>query len=179
MDKPIRRRNRPRFVRCRCHYCGAVEMARGGSQYFRCAACHAAGVQFARHDGARYLLGGDSAGGRVHKAIRDGALPHPSLLACTDCGAAAEHYDHRDYNKPLVVEAVCRSCNFKRGPAIPWRGAIEVLLDRGIAPYTTRARAGKLFSALGMPAVRIAALPPRLTVEHWRDIWPELAAQEA
>lgn len=45
----------------------------------------------------------------------------PSLAggdyACTDCGAAAEHYDHRDYARPLDVEPVCRACNVHRGPA--------------------------------------------------------------
>ena len=35
------------------------------------------------------------------------------------CGGMAEQWDHRDYNKPLDVEPVCRSCNMRRGPAKP------------------------------------------------------------
>jgi len=36
---------------------------------------------------------------------------------CTDCGAQARDYDHRDYARPLDIEPVCRRCNQKRGPA--------------------------------------------------------------
>lgn len=54
----------------------------------------------------------------VQAQIRKGAMPKLSgSIACVDCGAPAEHYDHRDYSKPLDVAPVCRSCNFKRGPA--------------------------------------------------------------
>lgn len=54
----------------------------------------------------------------VGLAVRLGYLKQISQCLCVDCGAAATDYDHRDYNKPLDVEPVCRSCNFKRGPAI-------------------------------------------------------------
>lgn len=54
------------------------------------------------------------------RAIRDGYLPKPSTLICLDCGAPAQVYDHRDYNKPLDVEPVCHACNVKRGPAKPF-----------------------------------------------------------
>lgn len=56
----------------------------------------------------------------VAAAIRDGYLPRPSSLTCLDCGAPAQAYDHRDYNKPLDVEPVCHACNVKRGPALPF-----------------------------------------------------------
>lgn len=49
--------------------------------------------------------------GRLAKL--DGSVP------CVDCGKPAEHYDHRDYNKPLDVQPVCRGCNYRRGRAIP------------------------------------------------------------
>lgn len=38
---------------------------------------------------------------------------------CADCGDRAIQYDHRDYNKPLVVDPVCQSCNLRRGPGKP------------------------------------------------------------
>lgn len=55
----------------------------------------------------------------VATAIRHGKIPPAKTLACTDCSGPAMDYDHRDYNQPLNVEPVCRSCNRKRGPAIP------------------------------------------------------------
>lgn len=59
----------------------------------------------------------------VHLAVKRGELQkiNPSTL-CVDCGSPAKEYDHRDYNKPLVVEPVCKRCNQKRGRAIPWIG---------------------------------------------------------
>jgi hypothetical protein len=55
----------------------------------------------------------------VHQAIKDGGLPRISDgMKCVDCGAQAEAYDHRDYNKPLDVELVCHPCNSRRGQAI-------------------------------------------------------------
>lgn len=58
----------------------------------------------------------------VYKAVKRGdlpKLPNPAIL-CVDCAKHGEdrparHYDHRDYLKPLDVEAVCNSCNQKRG----------------------------------------------------------------
>jgi hypothetical protein len=55
----------------------------------------------------------------VYDAVRSGKLARPDTLACVDCGQRAAHYDHRDYNRPLDVQPVCRSCNAQRGPAIP------------------------------------------------------------
>jgi len=42
-------------------------------------------------------------------------------MKCEDCGRDAECYDHRDYNKPLDVEPVCRQCNSIRGAGIPMK----------------------------------------------------------
>lgn len=47
--------------------------------------------------------------GRIQKLAGD--------VPCVDCGKPACQYDHRDYTKPLEVVPVCRSCNYKRGPA--------------------------------------------------------------
>jgi hypothetical protein len=54
----------------------------------------------------------------VALAVRLGYLKPARECSCVDCGNPAEHYDHRDYNKPLEVEAVCRPCNYKRGVAV-------------------------------------------------------------
>lgn len=55
----------------------------------------------------------------VYRAVKRGALPRlDGTVDCVDCGAAAKHYDHRDYSKPLEVEPVCARCNRLRGSAI-------------------------------------------------------------
>lgn len=56
----------------------------------------------------------------VKLAVKHGYLKKVHDLTCLDCGAPAQVYDHRDYNKPLEVEPVCHACNIKRGPAIPF-----------------------------------------------------------
>lgn len=77
----------------------------------------------------RELLTGKAiAGHAVSNAKRRGDLPPLSELRCADCGKPAECYDHRDYNHPLRVEAVCRSCNVVRGPAIPFNPLLVGLL---------------------------------------------------
>ena len=48
-----------------------------------------------------------------------GDLKNPKELACEDCAGPATEYDHRDYSKPLDVAPVCRTCNQKRGHALP------------------------------------------------------------
>lgn len=54
----------------------------------------------------------------VYKLVRKGILPKANTLLCIDCWGSAEVYDHRDYNKPMNVSPVCRSCNSLRGAAI-------------------------------------------------------------
>lgn len=58
------------------------------------------------------------AGSAVACAINRGDLARATEFVCA-CGKPAEQYDHRDYNRPLEVEPVCRSCNVRRGSAIP------------------------------------------------------------
>ena len=65
--------------------------------------------------------GATKAHARVHAAISKGLLTKASNCLCVDCGKQARDYDHRDYNKPLDVQPVCRRCNKLRGPAIPAR----------------------------------------------------------
>lgn len=66
-----------------------------------------------------YGLGRSRAHAAVSKALKSGQLRYANEFGCVDCGNLAECYDHRDYNKPLEVEPVCRKCNFRRGLAIP------------------------------------------------------------
>lgn len=55
----------------------------------------------------------------VKSAIKRGVMkPISEETTCVDCGKPAHDYDHRDYNKPLDVDPVCRGCNIRRGPAI-------------------------------------------------------------
>ncbi len=56
----------------------------------------------------------------MHLAVVRGELPNLKLLQvdCVDCGRRASAHDHRDYGKPLEVDPVCGSCNYKRGSAI-------------------------------------------------------------
>jgi hypothetical protein len=69
---------------------------------------------------------GDNAHKLVAAAVRYGFLAPISECRCIDCGTQATDYDHRDYNKPLDVDPVCRPCNFRRGPAKPFSGLIKV-----------------------------------------------------
>jgi len=63
-----------------------------------------------------------NAGYQVAKAIREGVLPKlDGSISCVDCGKPARDYEHRDYNYPLQVEPVCRGCNRRRGPGIPYK----------------------------------------------------------
>jgi hypothetical protein len=81
--------------------------------------CKECGIKRDR-DGAR--SGGKSGAYAVMNcAIRHGFLKPAKEHSCVDCGAQAEHYDHRDYNRPLDVEPVCACCNAQRGKAIPRR----------------------------------------------------------
>lgn len=78
--------------------------------------------------GARHLKEGARAMAAVNQAVAKGALRRASEHACTDCGARATEYDHRDYTQPLAVEPVCAACNKRRGPAFNsiWRPTAEV-----------------------------------------------------
>lgn len=55
----------------------------------------------------------------VARAIRHGILRSLKDFQtdCVDCGGIAVAYDHRDYDKPLEVDPVCKRCNILRGPA--------------------------------------------------------------
>ena len=57
--------------------------------------------------------GSSKARAAVQKAIRQGKLPclTKNKTKCCLCRYRATEYDHRDYNKPLEVSTVCKTCN--------------------------------------------------------------------
>ena len=69
----------------------------------------------------RYKRAQGAARTAVDVAVKRGQLQRLSevVVPCVDCGQRATSYDHRDYFDPLTVDAVCHSCNAKRGVAIP------------------------------------------------------------
>ena len=102
------------LVRFKCRICGGVELVRGGGGSSRCSDCRARGAHLPRSSRSDWL-GKDTAQRLVSASIRDGLLPRPRSLLCADCGGGAVEYEHRDYNQPLAVEPICRSCNLRRG----------------------------------------------------------------
>lgn len=95
-----------------CCLCSAKVAITGGGAQFKCDSCKtAAGISLGRTPQRE-------AHKAVADAIRSGLLKRPAEFACVDCGKPAEHYDHRDYSRPLDVAPVCRVCNYKRGPAV-------------------------------------------------------------
>lgn len=61
--------------------------------------------------------GAGAARAAVAREVKSGRLKPAKECTCVDCGKQARDYDHRDYNKPLEVQPVCRPCNKRRGPA--------------------------------------------------------------
>jgi hypothetical protein len=55
-------------------------------------------------------------------------MPPATGQDCVDCGAPAVFYDHRDYDKPFDVVPVCRSCNIRRGTAMPFLRYLDDVL---------------------------------------------------
>lgn len=127
----------PRFTKRRveCLACdGPMEMDRGHRALF-CRWC-----------GTEVCWARDLATSLVAQAIRKGLLTAPKILSCADCHSPAVEYDHRDYRRPFLVEAVCHSCNKKRGPAEPFKSG-------GIARWDRKAVAAE------GRAVLVAAMP--------------------
>lgn len=56
----------------------------------------------------------------VAEAIKRGDIKKAIFQKCADCGGKAQCYDHRDYRKPLEVDAVCKACDVKRGAGLPF-----------------------------------------------------------
>lgn len=158
-----------RLKRFKCCACSKVELAAGGSCAFRCKECRESGrISDSVYNRRAFDAGTMWAGGLVQVEIRHGRIPHPTNLKCADCGCQAIEYDHRDYNKPLSVDPVCRGCNLNRGPAIPLPASLTKILSYGRAPYALKKRTQQLFNALGIPTDCLDAFPKKLTADHWR-----------
>lgn len=97
-----------------CCDCGTEIRFYHDARTVRCTPCDRARFAY-----MRYGTGQVQATQLVSRAIMRGLLRQATGQVCVDCGAPGEHLDHRDYNLPLDVEPVCRSCNAKRGPAKP------------------------------------------------------------
>ena len=159
------------MARRRCRKCGAIEGVEASSAAFSCAACKSAGRSSNRFY-FHHSTGRNEASACVGEAIRTWKLPRPNTLPCADCDQPASAYDHRDYNKPLQVVAVCDRCNARRGPAIPLTGSVEMILACDAVPYRHRFTVEKLLRTMGRDPAVLAGMPKRLEVEHWREFWP-------
>lgn len=167
------------LVRFRCCTCGTPSAGKGGGRFARCTSCRTAGIRLPRQANcASYAdTGGQVAMLDVKAAISDGILLPATAHCCDDCGKPATEYDHRDYNQTLVVSPVCRSCNLKRGPAVPVHGSLEQIISGGRVPYRRRRDAQMLLALLGGDASIACDLPALLTLEHWkRRILPAIPA---
>lgn len=163
------------LVRATCCGCGEVELRRGVSARYRCLDCKQRHEQTAR---TNEWLGGHAAMIAVAKAVRSGRLPPVEYSLCDDCGKGAQQYDHRDYNLPLSVDPVCRSCNLKRGPAIPLRGAIARAVGRGCAPYRNPVPANRCLAVLGISDLFQVSTGRRLEADDWLRVLPQILAIE-
>lgn len=157
-----------RLRRFKCSVCGEYQGATGGSHYFRCTNCRQ----------NTYGNGCQRAMNQVGLAVRRGELAPAKTLSCADCGSQASEYDHRDYNFPLIVEPVCRSCNLLRGPAIPRKGFFAEALVNGKGLYSNRIQMERLFRVMGLE-VDVSHIPRRTTLEHWRLFTDHLLAWES
>lgn len=96
-----------------CTKCKQKKLTCGGSSNFVCNNCKPINhYTFSK----QYL-----AQKEVTAARKKGLLRPPTDFTCVDCGGHAIEYDHRDYDKPLQVDPVCRRCNLRRGPAVNWQ----------------------------------------------------------
>lgn len=166
------------MVRCKCKVCMGYELVRGCGSNFRCSDCKAADRGASSRRPWRDS-GQQPAQAHVAILIRAGVLPHPTKLKCADCNCAAVEYEHRDYNKPGVVEPICRRCNLLRGPAIPLRGRFESYMHRGQVPYRLRVSVEKLFLSAGLYFPRLQEMPRRLGTSEWLEIMPVWTAHQS
>lgn len=159
------------LVNATCCICRAVVQARSAGINFRCQACIESGRLV---DGvlSRRSMGKHYAGLQVQAAIREGRLPDPATLQCVDCAAPALEYEHRDYNQPLMVVPICRSCNLRRGPAIPVAGTLFKIVKSGGTPYRSRHSTRLLLKQLGHSTEVLDSMPATLTHAHWVQLLP-------
>lgn len=158
--------NQPKLKRFNCLECGEVEMRKGGPHHV-CLTCVFTLPKYERQ--MKQVMSGQREAVRaVAAAIYSGALPKPADKECVDCGSQAHEYDHRDYNAPLDVEPVCRSCNRQRGHALPAHGFITKFLATGGVPYKRKRLLRPLLNRMGIDAPELDDMPPLLGSEHWQ-----------
>lgn len=160
----------------KCCICGKSELTTGGNHAYRCMECRQR-PPVADSDSPHYRemrSGRIEAALSVSRAIVDGKLPHPTAMTCTDCGAKASEYDHRDYSKPLAVDPVCRSCNRQRGHALPLAGYVSDCVRHGVIPYKLKVRVSRLFRWMGVDSEALASASPKLSLDDWRAIQSEV-----
>lgn len=147
-----------RCIRCRasdrkphaCLGCGAIGVRSGR----RCDSC-----SFEHRFYMTIVTGRYEAQAEVSRAKAVGALRAPRGLACTDCGGSAVEYEHRDYNRPLDVQPICRGCNLRRKRAIP-RAWSEIDALRTMVGRASRSKAYREGSGLWQQMFR--RVPARL-----------------
>lgn len=98
-----------RRIECVCRGCGTGFVIDNGKRHMHCGPCSR---EYYKIQHAAQMM--------TRREVYMHRLPRARDLACVDCGHPANGYDHRDYRKPLEVQAVCRACNTRRGPAI-WK----------------------------------------------------------
>lgn len=116
----------------------------------------------------KYVSGQQAAGSAVARARRRGELAPASNFPCTDCGAQASAYDHRDYSFPLVVEPVCCGCNVRRGAAKPRTWTLAEYLEWHRNSINNK----YVKNAHVLTRVRLDLIEKAF---YWHRIWPELA----
>ena len=100
-----------------CFYCGQSIAAHLNPRTRMCDPCKAARLPYTEM--ARAL---------VEFHVDTNRIPRPDSMPCHDCGFMAEFYEHRNYNKPLHIAPICRSCNAVRGLA-EWSPKDEISIE--------------------------------------------------
>lgn len=104
-----------------CLTCGKPFDRNGLTQWCcECAAIRATDLARRRSRGATAVM----------RAIKAGRLKPAKECKCADCGKPAACYDHRDYDKPLDVDPVCKRCDCLRGPGKPYDGMMSAWNNR-------------------------------------------------
>lgn len=114
----------------------------------------------------------------VNRAVRRGIIPPANTCRCVDCDKPAEQYEHRDYNKPLDVEPICRSCNHRRGPAVPRKGYFSDFFRTGYMDYTSRPKLAQFLRLAGIEA-DLTGVPYRIKYKHWLPFKAQLLEWES
>jgi len=143
-----------------CNRCGHQWLARSLQLPAQCPKC--------KHSLWRETPTQSQAQQAVRRAIKRGEfLALNGNIPCVDCGQPAKVYDHRNYTHPLMVDAVCMSCNAKRGEG---RNPGEVVISFRVAPDVAN-RIRKLASERHLSA-QACLIDPVIDGLNRFDSWP-------